>query len=82
MQDPTTPRDENTMAVYSVFCGLLAVPTVFLLGFGILFGVLAIVLGRAGLRQANAGQGRRELAIAGIALGIFSILLGLLLVLT
>jgi hypothetical protein len=76
MADPTTPHDENSLAVYSVFCGAVAVVTAFLFGLGALFGVMAIVLGNGGLQRASDGQGRRELAVAGMALGALGIVIG------
>jgi hypothetical protein len=41
----------------------------------VLFSVIAILLGRAGLKQAGDGEGRRGRAIAAIALGAVSLLL-------
>ena len=80
MPDPTDPADENSAALYSLFCGILAIPTAFLFGIGALFGVLAIVLGRAGLQRAAEGQGRQGLAIAGVALGAVAIVLAVAIV--
>jgi hypothetical protein len=69
MGDPTGPSEGNSFALYSVFCGVIAVPAAFIL-IGALFGVLAIVLGRLGLQRARiVGQGK-GLAIAGIVLGV------------
>ena len=73
MPEPTTPHDENTAALYSLFCGVIAVPTAFI-WVGALFGAMAIILGRAGLRRADA-EGRRGMAIAGIVLGVIAIVL-------
>jgi hypothetical protein len=73
MTDPTSPRDENTAALYSLFCGVLAIVTAFFY-IGALFGVMAVVLGRQGLEQAYAGRGRRNWAIIGLALGMIAIL--------
>ena len=72
--DPSTPHDENTPALYSTFCGVVAVPTAFVF-IGVFFGVMALILGRAGLRRADAGEGRRGLAGAGLALGVIAIVL-------
>jgi hypothetical protein len=52
---------------------VIAVPTAFI-GVGALFGVLAVILGRQGLERAYAGEGRREMAIGGLALGMIAIL--------
>jgi len=72
MPDPTEPHDENTAAIYSLFCGVIGVPTAFIY-LGVLFGVMAVILGRAGLQGARAGKGRQPIAIAGLALGLASI---------
>ena len=71
--DPTSSRDENTYALYSLFVGALAIATSFFY-IGALFGVIAVVLGWRGLEQAYAGRGRRGWAIGGITLGMISIL--------
>jgi hypothetical protein len=73
--DPTSPRDENTPAIYGLFCGVISIPTVFLFGIGALFGVIAILLGRQGLERSKRGDGRRNLSILAIVLGAVSILL-------
>lgn len=62
-------------ALYGVFCGLIAVPTAFIV-IGILFGAMAIVLGRFGLQRSEK-EGRRELSWVAIGLGAVSIVLGL-----
>jgi hypothetical protein len=72
--DPTSPRSENTDALYSLFCGVIALPTAFI-GIGALFGLAAVILGKRGLERSYAGEGRREIAIGGLALGMISILL-------
>jgi hypothetical protein len=72
--DPTDARGENTAALYSLFCGVIALPSAFI-GIGALFGVAAVILGWRGLERAYAGEGRREMAIGGLALGMISILL-------
>jgi hypothetical protein len=75
MVEPPKPADENLLALYGLFCGVVAVPTAFLFGIGAFFGVMAIVLGRAALRPRAPVRERRGLAIAGIVLGIVGILL-------
>jgi hypothetical protein len=72
--DPASARGENTDALYSLFCGVIALPSAFLY-IGALFGVAAVVLGWRGLERAYEGEGRREMAIGGIALGMIAILL-------
>jgi hypothetical protein len=73
LTDPTSPRDENTAALYSLFCGVLGVVTAFFY-IGALFGVIAVVLGRQGLIQAYQGRGRRSWAILGLMFGMIAIL--------
>jgi Domain of unknown function (DUF4190) len=72
--DPASARGENTDAVYSLFCGVLALPSAFIY-IGALFGVAAVALGWRGLERAYQGEGRRGMAIAGLALGMIAILL-------
>jgi hypothetical protein len=79
MATPTAPGRENVSALYGFFCGLISVPTAFF-GIGVLFGGAAIVLGRLGLVHAGAGQGRRGMALAGMAFGAISIVLVLALI--
>ena len=74
MSERTTAARENSSALYGFFCGMISLPTAFL-GVGVLFGGAAIMLGRLGLQRANAGQGRRGMALTGMALGAVSILL-------
>jgi hypothetical protein len=74
VSEPTTAARENSSALYGFFCGLISVPTAFL-GVGVLFGGAAIMLGRLGLQRANDGQGRRGMALTGMAFGAVSILL-------
>ena len=82
MVEPTETAGENTSATYSVFCGALAIPTALLFGFGALFGLAGIALDHIGLRRAEAGHGRRGLAIAGIALSVLGVVLAVLIVAT
>lgn len=74
MPDPSTPRDENTQALYSLFCGVIGVPTAFIY-IGVLFGVMAVILGQSGLQRSHSGEGRQEMAIAGLALGAISVVI-------
>jgi hypothetical protein len=73
--DPTEPHGGNAPALYGLFCGLIAVPTAFIL-IGMLFGVLAIVLGRNGLQRSQV-EGRRGIAWAAIVTGVAGIVIGL-----
>jgi hypothetical protein len=72
--DPASARGENTEALYSLFCGVIALPSAFIY-IGALFGFAAVALGWRGLERAYQGEGRREMAIAGLALGMVAILL-------
>ena len=72
--DPSSARGENTDALYSLFCGVIAVPSSFIY-IGVLFGLAAVALGWRGLERAYQGEGRREMAIGGVALGMIAILL-------
>jgi hypothetical protein len=72
--DPASARGENTDALYSLFCGVIAVPSAFIY-IGALFGLAAVALGWRGLERAYQGEGRREMAIGGVALGMIAILL-------
>jgi hypothetical protein len=78
MAEPTEPQGANTPAIYGFFCGLIAVPTAFIL-MGILFGGMAIVLGRIGLQRADR-EGRRGLAWSAIVLGSVGVVLALVLI--
>ena len=72
--DPASSRGDNTDALYSLFCGVIAVPSAFIY-IGALFGFAAVALGWRGLERAYQGEGRREMAIGGLALGMIAILL-------
>jgi hypothetical protein len=72
--DPSSARGENTDALYSLFCGVIALPSAFIY-IGALFGLGAVALGWRGLERAYEGEGRREMAIGGLALGMIAILL-------
>lgn len=63
------PRRSNVLAVTSLICGLLAcVPFV--------TGIAAVITGALGIRKANDPRyGGRGIAIAGLVLGVMSILL-------
>jgi hypothetical protein len=80
MPEPTETAGENTSALYSVFCGILSIPSAFLFGFGAMFGVAGIALGWLGLRRADTGEGRRGMAIAGLVLSGLGVLLAILIV--
>ena len=75
MAEPTEPRGENTPAIFGFFCGLIAIPTAFIIA-GILFGAMAVALGRLGLQRSQR-EGRHRLSWAAIILGVTGILIGI-----
>jgi hypothetical protein len=83
---PATPYAQapapasNGMAVAALVVGILALLGAFCFGFpGLLFGVIAVVLGILGLRRANTlpGTPQKGVAIAGIVTGAIGLLIGL-----
>jgi hypothetical protein len=75
--EPTEPHDENIAAVYGLFCGVIAVPSAFVFGIGAFFGVMAIILGRGGLRRAREGARREGASVLAILLGVGAVLLAI-----
>lgn len=71
------PDAGNRAAVGAVAAGALGVVTdvVFFLGFPLVLGVGAVVLGRDGLTRADAGAGRRAVARTGLVLGVVAVVL-------
>lgn len=76
---PVPVTERGGMAVAALILGLLAVftsPTVVL---GVLFGVIAMILGFVAVGRANRGAaGRKGMALAGAVLGILGIVLAAL----
>lgn len=69
----------NGMAVGALITGILSIPLLFLFGFGVLLGIVAVILGIIAVRRANRGEGSgRGMAIGGIVTGAVSIVLGIL----
>ena len=64
------PLFRNVLAVASLVVGLLGIPSIAAdPAFGLLFGIIAVVLGWLGLRRSRAGAAGRGIAIAGVVLG-------------
>lgn len=69
----------NGMAVGALITGILSLPLLFLFGFGVLLGIVAVILGIIAVRRANRGEASgRGMAIGGIVTGAISIVLGIL----
>ncbi|MUL66859.1 hypothetical protein BOO86_20460 [Mycobacterium sp. CBMA 234] len=73
------PVSNDGMAIGSLVCSLVALPLYFLCFIGVIPALLGIILGVVALMQGkNRPQGNgRAMAIAGIAIGAVSIILGL-----
>lgn len=83
---PATPYAQapapasNGMAVAALVLGILGLLGAFCFGFpGLLFGIIAVVLGILGLRKANTlpGTPQKGVAIGGIVTGAIGLLIGL-----
>jgi hypothetical protein len=76
VSDKTTERRENGLGVAGFVSGLLALVSVAFLIFnaGVVLAILAIVLGAIGWRRGVAGAPYRRLSLAGVILGILSVL--------
>ena len=76
MEQPS-PSRSNPAAVVGLVTGIAAVITV--LWFSIVIGgaltLVAILAGNFGIQEAKKGKGGREMAIAGMALGLISVVL-------
>lgn len=67
------PNDNSGgMAIGGFVLGILSIPVAFIAICGVLFGSLGIIFSALGLRSLD----RRSLAIAGLALAIIGVLLG------
>ena len=71
------------MAVGALVLGILSLLGAFICGSGILFGLIAVVLGVLGMKKANSmpGQPQRGLAIAGIVTGAIGSIISILVIL-
>jgi hypothetical protein len=65
-----TRSGTNGLAVAGLVCGVVGV---FVLN--IVLGPLAVIFGGVGLRNANRGASGRGMALAGVILGVFDIVL-------
>jgi hypothetical protein len=72
--DTSLPKFRNVTAIVSLGLGLLGIPSMAAdPAFGLLFGVAGVVVGAFGLRQARNGAPGRGIAIAGVVLGLISL---------
>ena len=73
----------NGMAVGALVLGILSLLGAFFCGSGILFGLIAVVLGVLGMKKANSlpGQPQRGLAIAGIVTGAIGSIISIIVIL-
>ena len=71
------PTARNSgLSIASLVLGIVSIPAALTVWIGAICGVLAIVLGAIGLRQARAGRaGRRGLALAGLIAGVIGLVL-------
>jgi hypothetical protein len=74
--EKTTMRRGNTPGIAAFASGLLALVSVAFLIFnaGVVLAILAFVLGAIGWRRGVAGAPYRRLSLAGVILGILSVL--------
>lgn len=79
----TQPKETNGLAIASLICGILSIIFCFCCCWGIPFNILSIVFGIIALSQIKRqpSQTGRGMAIAGIVLGILSLLLGIIMTL-
>lgn len=77
------PSGSNGLAVGALVLGILSLLAAFFCGTGLLFGIIAIVLGVLGMKKANAqpGQPQRGLAIAGIVTGAIGVVISIIVIL-
>ncbi len=71
------------MAVAALVLGILSLLGAFFCGSGVLFGIIAVVLGFLGMKKANElpGQPQRGLAIAGIVTGAIGTIISIIVIL-
>jgi len=72
----STQQRKDKIATASLVCGILAIPGVFTVWFGVIFGVAAIAL--AIISRLNKGKFEGG-AVAGITLGIVFVIISLML---
>lgn len=74
---PAAGSGSNPMAIVALVLGILSIPLSCFYGFGIILGIVAIVLGVIAGRKAKAGQaGQGGLARAGLITGIVGVVVG------
>lgn len=71
-----TSNKLNTLALAGFITSLISLPMTFLFGiFGTFIGIIGIILSGIGYSKTNPGEKDRKLAIAGIIMGILSVLM-------
>jgi hypothetical protein len=78
---PTPSRGANPLALWALIVGITGVLTAIIPVIGLLFGVVALVLGLLGLSRARAVGAGRPFSIAGVILGAVAATLGLIITL-
>lgn len=76
----STGSGSNGLAVAALVVGIISLIGIFCFGIGgILFGLVAVVLGVLGMKKANAEPGapQKGLAIGGIVTGALGLLIGI-----
>ena len=78
---PATTAQTNGPAVAALVTGIIAlvlswIPGINLIAF--VLGIVAVITGIIGMRNANAGAGRKGMAITGLVTGILALILGVL----
>ncbi|WP_415847587.1 DUF4190 domain-containing protein [Tsukamurella strandjordii] len=70
----------NGLAIASLVCGILSIPSACVWGLGILFGIAAIIMGIIAMKQTKqTGQDGNGMALAGLITGVVGLLLSIVL---
>ncbi|MFC1721992.1 DUF4190 domain-containing protein [Patescibacteria group bacterium] len=77
-REPKT-SEHNTLEIVALVLGIIAILTVWNLFLGIVLGAAAVMAGILGKKKASQEETKGRLAVTGIALGIISIIITLLL---
>ncbi len=72
--EPAGPARRSGLAIAALVLGVLSIPLAFTIYLGLLFGLLAIVLGVAGMVATRGGRaGGRGMATAGLITGLLGL---------
>ena len=72
--EPAPPTRRSGLAIAALAIGVLSIPLAFTIYLGLLFGLLAIVFGMAGLVVTRGGRaGGRGMATAGLITGLIGL---------